>query len=165
MVTAASVWLTTVILTCARPQTLTTLLTGKWRKRRRGRAKSRVSEKFSHSSKIMLLKQCKAKGKSEIEGCRTINCQRCIFPFKYNGLQHDKCITVDSENGAPWCAVDVSEKFKKINNLSWSLQQLQEDGEATYGAWEDCDMSGGSCPIENNAGMQDQYNLDISKYL
>ena len=60
---------------------------------------------------------CIAKGESEIEGCRTINCQRCIFPFKYNGVEHDKCITVDSENGAPWCAVDVSEKFKKIINL------------------------------------------------
>ena len=33
------------------------------------------------------------------------------------------------------------------------LLQLQEDGEATYGAWEDCDVSEGSCPVEgNNAG-------------
>ena len=73
---------------------------------------------FSHSFKmLMLIKHCKAKGESEIEGCRTINCQRCIFPFKYNGVEHEKCITVDSENGAPWCAVDVREKFKKIINL------------------------------------------------
>ena len=55
-------------------------------------------------------------GESEIEGCRTINCQRCIFPFKYNGVEHSKCITVDSENGAPWCAVDVSEFSRKYRN-------------------------------------------------
>ena len=41
------------------------------------------------------------------EECRTINCQRCIFPFKYLGVEHNQCTTVDSDNGAPWCAVDV----------------------------------------------------------
>ena len=42
------------------------------------------------------------------EECRTINCQPCVFPFKYLGVEYSQCTTVDSENGAPWCAVDVS---------------------------------------------------------
>ena len=44
----------------------------------------------------------------EPEECRTINCQPCVFPFKYSGVEYSQCTTVDSENGAPWCAVDVS---------------------------------------------------------
>merc|ERR1712130_717202 len=74
--------------------------------------------------------------------CRTINCQKCIFPFKYQGVEYNKCTTVDSENLAPWCAVDI-----------------QEDGEATYGAWEDCDPS---CPVSNpNAGV----DVEAFRYL
>jgi len=32
----------------------------------------------------------------------------CIFPFTYNGVVHDKCTHVGSENGAAWCATEVS---------------------------------------------------------
>ena len=48
------------------------------------------------------------------EECRTINCQRCIFPFKYLGVEHSQCITVDSDNGAPWCAVDVGRQASPL---------------------------------------------------
>jgi len=66
---------------------------------------------------------CTAAGNTdpEDEECKTINCQKCVFPFLYKGIEYDTCITVDSDNNAPWCAV-----------------QIEEDGEATYGAWEDC---------------------------
>jgi len=74
----------------------------------------------------------KANVDTDNEECRTINCQKCVFPFKYKGVEYTKCTTEDSENSAPWCAVDV-----------------QEDGEATYGAWEDCDPS---CPVINSNG-------------
>ena len=42
------------------------------------------------------------------DDCKTINCQRCVFPFVYNGVEYNQCTSVDSENGAPWCAVNVS---------------------------------------------------------
>ena len=44
--------------------------------------------------------------------CRTINCQKCVFPFRYGGKEYNECITVDSDNGAPWCAVQVNIEFK-----------------------------------------------------
>ena len=44
---------------------------------------------------------------SEAGECKTINCQECVFPFKYNGEEYNQCITVDSENEVPWCAVQV----------------------------------------------------------
>ena len=44
---------------------------------------------------------------SEAGECKTINCQECVFPFKYNGEEYNQCITVDSDNKVPWCAVQV----------------------------------------------------------
>ena len=46
--------------------------------------------------------------------CRTINCQLCIFPFLYLGVEHSQCTTVDSDNGAPWCAVDVGRQSSPL---------------------------------------------------
>ena len=50
----------------------------------------------------------KTEGESCTAKCCTVNCQSCVFPFKYNGVEYNECTTQDSDNGAPWCAVDVS---------------------------------------------------------
>jgi len=54
-------------------------------------------------------------------GCTTIGGDPCKFPFTYKGVRYETCTTDHSENGAPWCAVQV-------NRL----------GRVIQGRWGDC---------------------------
>ena len=40
-------------------------------------------------------------------GCTTLAGDPCKFPFTYEGVRYEACTTDHSENGAPWCAVEV----------------------------------------------------------
>ena len=69
--------------------------------------------------------------------CETIGGDKCVFPFTYQGRTYFACTADDSDNGAPWCAV-----------------QVQADSRRTVlrGKWEDCspdcpgyDLSGDIC--------------------
>ena len=40
--------------------------------------------------------------------CRTVDGQRCVFPFTFAGHRYTGCTSALSENGAPWCAVQTS---------------------------------------------------------
>ena len=55
--------------------------------------------------------------------CETIGGDKCVFPFSYQGRTYFACTADDSDNGAPWCAV-----------------QVQADSRRTVlrGKWEDC---------------------------
>jgi len=46
---------------------------------------------------------------------------RCIFPFKYDGVEYNSCTTANSENGKAWCAYEVD-----------------RNGVAVDGKWGDC---------------------------
>ena len=39
--------------------------------------------------------------------CETIGGDRCVFPFTYQRQTYFACTADDSDNGAPWCAVQV----------------------------------------------------------
>jgi len=56
-------------------------------------------------------------------GCETIGGDKCVFPFTYQGRMYFSCTGDDSDNGAPWCAV-----------------QVRADASRTVlrGKWEDC---------------------------
>lgn len=43
-----------------------------------------------------------------LECLSTLN-KPCIFPFSYKSTVHEKCTHVGSENGAAWCATEVSD--------------------------------------------------------
>ena len=43
--------------------------------------------------------------------CMTMDNTVCVFPFKYNDVEYNSCTTADSDNGSPWCAVDVGLYF------------------------------------------------------
>ena len=60
--------------------------------------------------------------------CTTTAGQPCKFPFLYRGQEWSHCTTVDSVNGAAWCAVEVG-----------------GDGEVVPGRWGDCRLPG--CPV------------------
>jgi len=59
--------------------------------------------------------------KQKTEVCLTTKDKKCVFPFTYSGQTYNQCTTDTSENGAPWCAVEVD-----------------EDGEVIPNAWDDC---------------------------
>ena len=40
--------------------------------------------------------------------CATIGGDECVLPFRYQGRLYHACTGDDSDNGAPWCAVQVS---------------------------------------------------------
>jgi len=63
---------------------------------------------------------------ASVSGCTTIAGDSCRFPFTFKGVKYDACTTDHSENGAPWCAVQV-------NNI----------GRVVRGRWGDC---AGNCP-------------------
>ena len=50
----------------------------------------------------------------------------CVFPFTYLGKTYNKCTKDHSENGKSWCAYEVN-----------------HDGVAVDGKWEDCNPG---CP-------------------
>ena len=56
---------------------------------------------------------------SSVNGKR-ISARACIFPFRYNGINHYECTRTDSEK--PWCAYEVDAA-----------------GKAITGKWGDCD--------------------------
>ena len=39
--------------------------------------------------------------------CSTIGGDECVLPFRYQGRLYHACTGDDSDNGAPWCAVQV----------------------------------------------------------
>ena len=39
--------------------------------------------------------------------CETIAGDQCLFPFTYRGTTYYSCTVEDSDNGSPWCAVQV----------------------------------------------------------
>ena len=39
--------------------------------------------------------------------CETIAGDQCLFPFTYQGRTYYSCTVEDSDNGSPWCAVQV----------------------------------------------------------
>ena len=39
--------------------------------------------------------------------CATIGGDECVLPFRYQGRLYHACTGDDSDNGAPWCAVQV----------------------------------------------------------
>ena len=53
-----------------------------------------------------------------IEGCKTA----CEFPFTYNGIQHDACITHDND-GTPWCDIGDGEKTNCIGDCEGNIVQ------------------------------------------
>jgi len=59
-----------------------------------------------------------------IPECETITGRRCVFPFKYRGKTYNSCTNDGTTNGQPWCAYEI-----------------QRDGNAVPGKWEDCDPS------------------------
>jgi len=54
--------------------------------------------------------------------CNTVSGAQCIFPFSYQGKTYTKCTTDNSDNNAPWCAVQVDNTGEVVNNK-----------------WEDCE--------------------------
>ena len=73
---------------------------------------------------------CKSvNGKNCGGGCKSVNGKNCVFPFKYKGITHNKCITLDSTK--PWCANRVDEKT----------------GVAIHGEWADCEPGCEIAPI------------------
>ena len=52
--------------------------------------------------------------------------KNCFFPFTYAGKTYKKCTKDNSENGKSWCAYEVN-----------------HDGVAVDGKWEDCNPG---CP-------------------
>merc|ERR1712083_1161937 len=50
--------------------------------------------------------------------------QRCIFPFNYEGQSYSSCTDKGSENGKPWCALEVDSNDNVVS-----------------GKWEDCDST------------------------
>jgi len=63
---------------------------------------------------------------ASVSGCTTIAGDSCRFPFTFKGVKYDACTTDHSENGAPWCAVQVNNR-----------------GRVVRGRWGDC---AGNCP-------------------
>ena len=53
---------------------------------------------------------------------------KCIFPFLYKGQSYEKCTSDFSENGKPWCAINIQ-----------PLTEVPEDGFH----WGDCSEN---CP-------------------
>ena len=52
--------------------------------------------------------------------CATTSGERCVFPFKYDGIDYDSC-TYKDNGETPWCATTVT-----------------SDG--AYDDWGNCDM-------------------------
>ena len=71
--------------------------------------------------------------------CETIGGDKCVFPFSYQGRTYFACTADDSDNGAPWCAV-----------------QVQADSRRTVlrGKWEDCSPE---CPGYDLSGEIARY--------
>ena len=41
--------------------------------------------------------------------CETVAGDKCVFPFTFQGRTYYACTTHSSDNGSPWCAVQVSQ--------------------------------------------------------
>ena len=61
--------------------------------------------------------------------CWATNGQKCIFPFKWNGVTHSEC-TVHGirDPGLHWCSTEVDENGVAINGAHCSLECPVEDG-------------------------------------
>ena len=53
-----------------------------------------------------------------IAECLTVKGDPCVFPFSYQGEVYDACTREDSDNGAAWCAVQVSVRFLSTGGTS-----------------------------------------------
>ena len=54
-----------------------------------------------------------------VEPCKTKTGHKCIFPFTYQGVQHNKCTTVGKYSWRelePWCAYKVDGKNEIVNS-------------------------------------------------
>jgi len=49
--------------------------------------------------------------------CTTLEGERCIFPFVYNGFTHYKCTYIDSST--PWCATAVDSINAEVITNNW----------------------------------------------
>ena len=58
--------------------------------------------------------------------CKTVGSDDCRFPFSFQGKLYHSCTKDHSENGQPWCAIQVDDRGIVIN-----------------GKWGDCDLG---CP-------------------
>lgn len=65
-------------------------------------------------------REIKISGESE---CETIGGDKCVFPFSYQKRTYYACTADDSDNGAPWCAVQVRSDERRT---------------VLRGKWEDC---------------------------
>ena len=50
--------------------------------------------------------------------CSTIGGDECVLPFRYQGRLYHACTGDDSDNGAPWCAVQVRRSAGQENILA-----------------------------------------------
>ena len=49
------------------------------------------------------------------------NGKKCMFPFIYQNIKYERCITVDSNTG-PWCSTNVDESKHHIEEAGyWGL--------------------------------------------
>ena len=44
----------------------------------------------------------------DTSACKTQSGSKCVFPFTYEGVAYTGCVTIDSENGQPWCGTQKS---------------------------------------------------------
>ena len=59
--------------------------------------------------------------------CETIAGDQCLFPFTYQGTTYYSCTVEDSDNGSPWCAVQVRSGPRRT---------------VMPGKWDDCSPGG-----------------------
>ena len=83
--------------------------------------------------------------------CLTTLSKKCVFPFSYNGVVHNQCTHVGSENGAAWCATQVL----STPHLHWKYNywaQVDSEGAVVRNTWEDCQAG---CPVEEQEVVLD----------
>ena len=66
--------------------------------------------------------------------CQTIAGDSCVFPFTFQGVTYYACTTDHSDNGSPWCAVQVRDTNTRT---------------VLAGKWEDCSPQ---CPGYDPSG-------------
>jgi len=85
--------------------------------------------------------------KPPVSGCKSINGENCIFPFKYRGVTYNECTNVNSENGRFWCANIVNQRTREVPKGKWSdcnigcpgmenpQQPIKPGGSKNSGGW------------------------------